>query len=104
MEAIRSDEGAPMKPFRTEDFVRRIVGAALRSGAWRGRALCVLCLEKLAVEGLGLTFKKSDVHAALDAIREDPDPLVFLPTFSCAKCQKTEPCLSASPRPRPSAR
>lgn len=93
-----------MKPFTTEDFVRRIVGSTLRSGAWRGRALCDLCLEKLAFEGLGLTFKKTDVHAALDAIREEPGALVFLPTFACAKCQKAGPCLSASPRPRPSAR
>lgn len=93
-----------MKPFTTEDFVRRIVGSTLRSGAWRSRALCVLCLEKLALEGLGLTFKKTDVHTALDAIREKPGALVFLPTFTCATCQKTGPCLSASPRPRPSAR
>jgi hypothetical protein len=93
-----------MKPFRTEDFVRRIIRTALRSGAWRGRALCVLCLEKLAVEGLGQTFRRTDVHAALDAIREKPGALVFLPTFSCAKCEKKEPCLSASPRPRSSAR
>lgn len=44
-----------MKPLTTEDFVRRIVGTTLRSGAWRGRALCVLCLERLAVEELGRT-------------------------------------------------
>jgi hypothetical protein len=92
-----------MKPFTTEDFVRRIVGSTLRSGAWRGRALCVLCLEKLAFEKLGLTFK-TDVHTALDAIREQPGALVLLPTFTCATCQKTGLCLSASPRPRPSAR
>lgn len=93
-----------MKPLTTEDFVRRIVGSTLRSGAWRGRALCVLCLKKLAFEELGPTFKKTDVHTALDAIREKPGALTFLPTFSCATCQKTGPCLSASLRPRPSAR
>jgi hypothetical protein len=93
-----------MKPFTTEDFVRRIVGTTLRSGAWRGRALCVLCLERLAVEELGRTFKATDVHRALAAIREKPGALVFRPTFVCAKCQKTRPGLSASPRPRPSAR
>ncbi len=61
-----------MKPLTTEDFVRRIVGTTLRSGAWRGRALCVLCLERLAVEELGRTFKATDVHKALAAIREKP--------------------------------
>ena len=89
-----------MTPFTTEDFVRRIVGTTLRSGAWRGRALCALCLEKLAFEGLGPTFKKTDVHTALDAIRDKPGVLVFLPTFRCAKCQRTRPCISASPEPR----
>jgi len=93
-----------IEPFTTESFVRRIVGTTLRGGSWRGRALCVLCLEKLAIEGLGLTFKKTDVHAALDAIRARPGTLVFLPRFGCARCQKDAPCLSGSSRPRPSAR
>lgn len=97
-----------MKPFTTEDFVRRIVGSTLRSGGWRGRVLCDLCLEKLAFEGLGLTFKKTDVHAALDAIRETPGALVFLrempedwPVFKCVS-EAPPSCSIATEGPRQS--
>ena len=83
-------------PYTTEELVRRTVGGVLRGDSWRGKALCSPCLVKDMANQLGKGVRKSEIGRAMDLIFKDPQALKYLPTYQCARCQKTMPCLIAA--------
>jgi hypothetical protein len=78
----------------TEEVVRRLVGRLLRSD-YRGEFFCSSCLVKLARESLDTTYPKSAIERAMDTVFQSPGALRSVPTFLCAGCRKTMPCLGA---------
>jgi hypothetical protein len=79
----------------TEELVRRIVGSLLRSD-YRGEFFCSSsCLGKLARESLDAIYPKSEIEPAMDTVFQSPGALRSVPTFLCAGCRKTTPCLGA---------
>jgi hypothetical protein len=80
--------------YPTEDRVCRIVGRLLRND-YRGQFFCSSCLVKLARESLDTTYPKSEIERAMDTVFQSPGALRSVPTFLCAGCRKTMPCLGA---------
>ena len=78
----------------TEQVVRRIVGRLLR-GDYRGQFFCSSCLVKLARESVDTTYPTSKIERAMDTVFQSPGALRSVPTFLCAGCRKTMPCLGA---------
>ena len=79
-----------------EELVRRMVGGILRAGQWQGKFLCQPCLERLALEQIGKSEKKAVVGQALAQVFKDAGALAYMPTYLCARCGKTMPCLGAT--------
>ena len=78
----------------SDALVRALVGDALRSGPWTHALLCHGCLLKLMV-ARGLAYGNVEVRQALDRIFRNPEDLVYMPAFPCAKCNSTMACLGA---------
>jgi len=85
-------EARPMR-FASEELVRVIVSAVLRSAPWTHAFLCYLCLLNLLLEHLGPAYKESEVRPSMDRVFESPGALMYLQSFRCAKCQYTLACL-----------
>ena len=81
-----------------QDFVRRTVGGILRDDRWRGKFLCCPCLEKLSREQLGAGYRESEIARALDQVFGEPGALDHMPTYQCARCLRTMPCLGVADR------
>ncbi len=81
--------------YTTEELVRREVGKLLRVD-YPGQPICSLCLVKHSRQTFGTGYTKSQIERAIDKVFESPGALTRLPTFICAVCGKTMPCLSAA--------
>ena len=79
--------------FPSEEAVRLVVNAILRSPPWTHAFLCFLCLLNLTMEELGPAYEESGVRPAMDRVFENPRALMYLQSFRCAKCQYTMACL-----------
>jgi hypothetical protein len=80
--------------YTTEELVRREVGKILRVD-YPEQPICSLCLVKSIRQAFGTGYTKSQIERAMDKVFESPGALTRLPTFICAVCGKTMPCLSA---------
>ncbi len=92
-----SEEEAAMTN-STEDFVRRAAGGILRGNKYRGKFVCLPCLVTMTLERLHPGWRQSEIERAMDKVSETPGAINYLPTFICARCQKTMPCLGAPNR------
>jgi hypothetical protein len=84
--------------YSTEDFVRRAAGGILRGDQYRGKFVCLPCLVTMTRERLHPGWRQSEIERAMDKVSETPGAITYLPTFICALCQKTRPCLGAPSR------
>jgi hypothetical protein len=84
--------------YNTEDFVRRAAGGILRGDKYRGKYVCLPCLVTMTLERLHPGWRQSEIERAMDKVSKTPGAITYMPTFNCALCQKTMPCLGAPPR------
>jgi hypothetical protein len=84
--------------YNTEDFVRRAAGGILRGDKYRGKFVCLPCLVRMTLEHLHPGWRQSEIERAMDTVFQSPGALRSAPTFLCALCHKTVPCLGAPPR------
>ena len=84
--------------YNTEDFVRRAAGGILRGDKYRGKFVCLPCLVSMTLEHLHPGWRQSEIERAMDKVSKTPGAIICMPTFICALCQKTVPCLGAPPR------
>ena len=84
--------------YSTEDFVRRAVGGILRCDKYRGMFVCLPCLVTMTLERLHSGWRQSEIEGAMDKVSKTPGAINYLPTFSCAVCTKTRPCLGVPNR------
>jgi hypothetical protein len=87
----------PAMTYSNEDFVRRAAGSILRGDMYRGKFVCLPCLVTMTLERLHSGWRQSEIERAMDKVSKTPGAITYLPTFICALCQKTMPCLG-SPR------
>ena len=83
--------------YTTEDFVRRAVAGLFR-GEYAGKSLCSPCLVTLAHQRMQRGWRTSEIERAMDAVFKSPGALILLPTFLCARCTNSLPCLEAPHR------
>ena len=57
--------------------------------------MCLPCLVRMTLERLHPGWRQSEIERAMDKVSETPGAITYLPTFICALCQKTLPCLGA---------
>jgi hypothetical protein len=81
--------------YSTEDFVRRAAGGILRGNKYRGKFVCLPCLVTMTLERLHAGWRQSEIERAMDTVFQSPGALRSVPTFFCAGCRKTMPCLGA---------
>ncbi len=81
--------------FASEELVRVIVSAILRSTPWKHAFLCYLCLLNLMLEHLGPAYNEYEVRRTMDRVFDTPGTLMYLQTFRCAKCQYTMACVGS---------
>lgn len=81
-----------------EEIVRRTLDWILRGDRWRGKFLCQPCVEKLTMEQVGKTASLAGVGRAVDQVFKQPGALDAMPTYQCARCFKTMPCLGVATR------
>jgi hypothetical protein len=81
--------------YSTEDFVRRAVGGIFRGDKYRGKFVCLPCLVTMTLERLHSGWRQSEIERAMDTVFQSPGALRSVPTFLCAGCRKTMPCLGA---------
>ena len=79
----------------TEGFVRRAVGGIFRGDKYRGKFVCLPCLVTMTLERLHSGWRQSEIERAMDTVFQSPGALRSVPTFLCAGCRKTMPCLGA---------
>jgi len=84
--------------YSTEDFVRRAAGGILRGDKYRGKFVCLPCLVTMTLERLHSGWRQSEIERAMDKVSKTPGAITYLPTFICALCQKTMPCLGTPRR------
>ena len=84
--------------YSTENFVRRAVGGILRGDKYRGKFVCLPCLVAMTLELPHSGWRQSEIEGAMDKVSKTPGAINYLPTFICARCQKTMPCLGAPNR------
>src|SRR6266436_10214206 len=92
--ASQSSHAKAAMTYPTEELVRHLVGNLVRSD-YRGKFFCSSCLVKLARESLDTIYPKSEIERTMDTVFQSPGALRFVPTFLCAGCRKTMPCLGA---------
>lgn len=80
--------------YTTEAFVRRTVDGLFRD-EYTGKFLCSPCLVTLAHQRMQRGWRTSEIERSMDALFKSPGALMYIPTFLCAKCAKTRPCLGA---------
>jgi len=81
--------------YNTEDFVRRAAGGILRGDKYRGKFVCLPCLVRMTLEHLHPGWRQSEIERAMDTVFQSPGALRSVPTFLCAGCRNTMPCLGA---------
>ena len=84
--------------YSTEDFVRRAAGGILRGDKYRGKFVCLPCLVTMTLERPHSGWRQSEIERAMDKVFKTPGANTDLPTFICALCQKTMPCLGTPRR------
>jgi hypothetical protein len=74
----------------------KALAAYLRRSASRGgkARVKVLTAEE---RHLHPGWRQSEIERAMDKVSKTPGAITYMPTFICALCQRTVPCLGAPP-------